>query len=278
MDFSSHTYLRKYLNSFDDSHPLLNFFELNPDYKTHFDKLLGELDTVSNLSSKIKRMKDPYNWESIISELEFARNIKALSPEFVQAKNKPDLKITLYGEDILFEVKLLSDTDEANRVYREIWAQLSDFVVKNEYGLLDKEKANAIIEFVIARIKSQQTGAFSIDGTDIEINKKKKTVGSERTRVVLIMKEAIKISSEWLRRKVYADFWDKLHQFSSERFVFWVIDVKNWKYATDDLDFRDIVYGKTVEDLGVGMRLLVGFEDIYTAFNKTPEKFPELVF
>jgi hypothetical protein len=271
MDFSSYTYLEKYLNSFDDSHPLLNFFELNPDYKTDFDKLLGELDSIPNLESKIKIMKDASNWDSIVSELEFARSIKALNPEFIQAKNKPDLKITLNQEDIFFEVKLLSDTDEASRVYKEIWAEPSDFVVKIDYGLLDEGKADAIIEFVKTKIKSQQTGSFSINGTDIEISKKK-TIGSERTWVVSTMK-SIKISFEWLRKKVLKDFWDKLHQFSSEQFVFWVIDVKNWKYATDDLDFKDIVYGKTVEDPIIGYRNFVGFEDIYKAYMTRP---PEL--
>lgn len=272
MDFSSNAYLEKYLNSFDDDHPLLISFELNSEYKTYFNELLGELDSVPNLNSKIKIMKDASNWESIVSELEFAKSIKELNPEFIQTKNKPDLKITLNGENVFFEVKLLADTDEASRVYKEIWAVPSDFVVKIDYDLLDKEKADAIIESVITKIKSQQTGSFSLNGTDIEINKKK-TAGYERTAVILTMKEAIKISFEWLRRKVFKDFWDKMHQFLSEQFVFWVIDVKNWQYGTDDIDFKQIVYGTTVEDLSIGIRLFVGFEDIYKAFDKTPELF-----
>jgi hypothetical protein len=245
---------------------------LNPDYKTCFNELLGEIDSIPNLNSKIRIMKDASNWESIVSELEFARNIKALNPEFIQTENKPDLKITLNGESVFFEVKILAATDPSHKVYKEIWAEPSDFVIKIYYGLLDEGKADAIIEFVKTKIKNQQTGSFSLNGTDIEINKKK-TVGSERTWVVLIMKEAIKISSEWLRRKVFKEFWDKLHQFSSEQFVFWVIDVKNWKYATDDIDFKDIVYGKTVEDPYIGIKHYVGFEDIYEVYEKTPELF-----
>jgi len=272
MDFSSNTYLKKYLDSFGDDHPLLIFFELNSEYKTYFDKLLGELDSVPNLISKIKIMKDAANWESTVSELEFARSIKVLNPEFIQKGNTPDLKITLNGESIFFEVKLLADTDEASRIYKELWAIPSDFIVKIDYALLDKKKVDAIIEFVTAKIKSQQTGSFSLDNTDITIQKKK-TLGSERTGVISTMKEAITIPCEPLRKKVFKDFWDKMHQFLSEQFVFWVIDVERWQYGIDDIDFKTVVYGRTVEDPVIASRLFVGFDDIYQAFAKNGEVF-----
>lgn len=269
MDFSSNAYLEKYLSSFDDSHPLLVSFELNDEYRAYFDKLLSELDSVPNLIGKIKVLKDASNWESTVSELEFARSIKSLNPEFIQEGNKPDLKITLNGESIFFEVKLLADTDEASRVYRELWAIPSDFMVRIEYGLLEKkEKADAIIEFVTTKIKNQQTGSFSFDDTEIEIQKKK-TSSSERTGVISTMKEAMTIPFEPLRRKVFKDFWDKMRQFLSEQFVFWVIDVKRWQYDADD--FRTVVYGTTVTDLTVGIRHFVGFEKIYRALEKNHE-------
>jgi hypothetical protein len=269
MDFSSSVYLEKYLSSLDDSHPLLVSFKLNDEYRMHFDKLLGELDSVPNLIGKIKILKDASNWESTVSELEFARSIKALNPEFIQEGNKPDLKITLNGESIFFEVKLLADIDEANRIYRELWAMPSDFVVKIEYTLLDKrEKADAIIDFVASKIKNRQTGSFSLDDTEIEIQKKK-TVGSERTWLMMTMKEAITIDFDLLRRKIFKDFWDKIRQFLSEQFVFWVIDVKRWQYGEDD--YRRVVYGNTVEDLSVGMTHFVGFEKIYKAYEKNRE-------
>lgn len=162
-------------------------------------------------------MKDTANWESAVSELEFARSIKVLNPEFIQKENTPDLKITLNGESIFFEVKLL--TDEASRIYKELWAIPSDFIVKVDYALLDKKKVDAIIEFVTAKIKSQQTGSFSLDDTDIRIQKKK-ILGLERTGVISTMKEAITIPFEPLRKKVFKDFWDKMHQFLSGQFVF----------------------------------------------------------
>jgi hypothetical protein len=161
MDFSSNTYLEKYLNSFDDNHPLLISFELDSEYKTYFNGLLGELDSVPNLISKIKILKDGSNWESTVSELEFARSIKALNPEFIQEGNRPDLKVTLNGESIFFEVKLLADTDEASRVYRELWAIPSDFVVKIKYGLLEKkEKTDAIIDLSREKLRTNKLVRF----------------------------------------------------------------------------------------------------------------------
>jgi hypothetical protein len=268
MDFGSDFYLKKYLDSFDGDHPLLISFELNGEYRTYFDKLLGELDSVPNLMSKIKIMKDASNWESIVSELEFARSNKALNPEFIHTENAPDLKTTVNGESIFFEVKLLTETDEARRIYEEIWAIPSNFVVKIDYGLLDKKKVDQIIDFVTAKIKSQQTGSFSLDETDIEIQKKK-TLGSIRTGVISTMKEAIEITFEPFRKKVFKDFWDKMHQFVSEQFVIWVIDAQRWQHGVDD--FKMVVYGTTVADLGIGRRLFVGFEDIYGAFAKNGE-------
>lgn len=87
------------------------------------------------------------------------------------------------------------------------------------------------------------------------------------------MKEAITIPFEPLRKKVFKDFWDKMHQFLSEQFVFWVIDVKRWQYGIDDIDFKRVVYGTTVEDLAIVSRLFVGFDDIYRAFAKNGELF-----
>jgi hypothetical protein len=87
------------------------------------------------------------------------------------------------------------------------------------------------------------------------------------------MKEAITTDFELLRKKVFKDFWDKMHQFLSEQFVFWVIDVKRWQYGGDDIDFKRVVYGTTVQDLSIGIRHFVGFDKIYKAFDKNPELF-----
>ena len=80
-------------------------------------------------------MRDPINWESTVSELEFAVELKKLgfSVEFAQQrKGSPstDIKTEFLGEEIYFEVKLLAETDEASRVYREIWATHSDLIVE----------------------------------------------------------------------------------------------------------------------------------------------------
>jgi len=273
MDFASNTYLIKHLQDLEDDHPLLILFGLNPDYMTYFDKLLEDIDAISNLDNKIKQMKDPTNWQSTLSELEFARDIKALGPRFVpQKKGYPstDIEVDLLGEKIYFEVKLLAETDEASRVYREIWAVESDFIVEIVYEILDRNKADKLIDFVRNRIKDQQTGSFEVDGNEVRIQKKKSRI-TPRTALIMRSKEAFLIPLEPLKQKIFRDFYDKLPQFSTERFVLWVIDVERRKYSYED--FKDVAYGTIVSDMSIGLKHYVGFEDIYEIYMKNPELF-----
>jgi hypothetical protein len=273
MNFGSKAYLAKHLKEFEDDHPLLILFNLNPKYMAYFDKLLEELDSIHNLSSKISQMKDPSNWQSIVSELEFARSIRELNPIFVpQKKGSPstDVEINLSGERIYFEVKLLTETDEASRVYKEIWTIESDFLVEIAYESIDKEKADRLIYFVSNKIKDHQTGQFEIDGNEIKI-RKKISVKSPRTALIMQSKEAFLIPLEPLRQKIFLDFFDKIPQFSTEKFVFWVIDVERRKYGHDF--FRAVAHGNTVTDMTIGLKHYVGFEDIYKTYSKNPELF-----
>lgn len=275
MDFGSNSYLTKYLGQFKDDHPLLLLFDLNPAYMTSFNKLLEDLDKIPNLSSKIKQMRDPSNWQSIVSELEFARDIKQLNPIFVQPKKGTpftDVKLDLLGKEVFFEVKLLVETDEATRVFEEIWKVPSDFFVEIVHEILDRNKANTLIDFVKSKIKNLETGSFEINGTEVTIRKKRLTK-SPRTSLIMQSKEAIMIPLETLRRKIFMDFYDKLHQFSSEKFVFWVIDAKKWQYNEES--FKSVVYGNVVIDLTVGLKRYVGFEDIYKVYMKDPELFED---
>lgn len=118
------------------------------------------------------------------------------------------------------------ETDESARVYEEIWKIRSDFLVEIVCEILDRNKADRLIDFVISKIKNLQTGSFEVNGTMVRIRKKTSTK-SPRTSLIMRSKEAVIISLEPLRRKIFRDFYDKLHQFTSERFVFWVIDTKN---------------------------------------------------
>lgn len=273
MDFGSNSYLTKYLGRFKDDHPLLILFDLNPEYMTYFNKLLEDLDKIPNLSSKIKQMRDTSNWQSSVSELEFARDIKELNPEFVQPKKGSpftDVRLDLLGKELFFEVKLLVETDESARVYKEVWKIPSDFLVEIIHEILDRNKADELIAFVTNKIKNLQTGSFEINGTLVTIRKKTSTK-SPRTSLIMRCKEAILISLDSLRRKIFMDFFDKLRQFSSEKFVFWVIDTKRWKY--DEQCFKSVVYGNVVTDMTVGLKRYVGFEDIYKIYLKNLELF-----
>jgi len=271
MKFGSNLYLKKYLKQFQNDHPLLILFNLNPEYIAYFDELLKDLDTVPNLNSKIKQMRDPKNWGSTVSELEFARDIKTLNPEFVQQRTSPytDVKIDLLGKELFFEVKLLTETDEAARVYREIWGIQSDFLVEIEHEILDRDKANKLISFVSEKLRNLQAGSYKVNGSSVKIRKK---TSAKSQRTMLIMRsEVVMISLDQLRRKIFMDFYDKIHQFSSERFVIWVIDVKRWKYNIEF--FRSVVYGNTVRDMTVGLRHYRGFEDIYKIYARNLELF-----
>jgi len=276
MDFGSNVYLKRYLREFKDDHPLLTLFGLNQEYMEFFDKLLGEIDSIPNLNSKIKQMrKDSSNWESIVSELEFARKIKALNPKFVSVKGSPspDICIDCLGEQVYFEVKLLADTEEASRVYREIWAVESDFRVEIVYENLDQDKpdkANRLIDFVKKKIQNHQTGSFEVDGHEVRIQKKI-SAKSSRTALIMRSKEAFLVPLELLKRGIFRVFYDKILQFSAQDFVFWVIDVQRSKYGLDF--FKAIVYGNTVSDKVVGLKHYVGFEDIYQIYLKNPELF-----
>jgi hypothetical protein len=260
MDFGTHVLLKKYLDTFEEDHPLLVSFDLNPDYMEYVEKLLAELDDRPNLKTKIEEMKDISNWESTFSELEFARKLKELNPEFIRTEKgspTPDIKAKVFGKDVFFEVRMILENDEARRVYNEIWKIESDLIVKIEFGTLDNEKADRLIGFIRNKINAKEIGSHSFEDTKIEITKKI-SVKTKRTAVITFF-GLIEIPMEPIRKKVFRDFYSKLHQFESCSPVFWIIDCQRWKYGIDD--FKLIVYGKTVEDLSVGMRLF-GFEDI----------------
>jgi hypothetical protein len=260
LDFGSHVFLKKHLNDYEDDHPLLVIFDLNPKYMDYVESLFCELDGVPSFPNRITQMKDISNWESTFSELEFARNLKTNNLEFVKTEKNaptPDIKASILGTDLFFEIKLLLENDEARRVYHEIWKTESDLVVTINYGVLDKEKADRLIEFIQAKIAAEEIGSFSSEETEIKIEKKK-SIRNKRTSLITFFGHVM-IPLEPIRKKVFRDFYDKLSQFESCNPIFWVIDCQRWKYSIDD--FKTIVYGETITDLTVGLRIY-GLSDI----------------
>jgi hypothetical protein len=66
------------------------------------------------------------------------------------------------------------------------------------------------------------------------------------------------------------DFYDKLNQFESCNPIFWVVNCQRWKYSDDD--FKLIVYGITVTDIGVGLKMY-GLDDLTRKALENPELF-----
>ena len=260
MDFKCHANLKVNLSDFDDNHPLLVTFELNPKYMDIIESLFGELKTVTNFATKIQELKDISNWQSVISELEFARKIIALTPEFIKKEKSartPDVKATMSGNDVFFEVKLLIENDESYRLYGEIWKLESDLLVRISHDTLDKTKVDNLIGFLKEKVTSKSTGSFSVDGTDIIIQKRENPQ-SKRTALITVQR-ASHITFEPIRKKIFMDFYNKLTQFESCKPVFWVVDCQRWKYDRDDI--TRAVYGTIQRDMTVG-NAMHGFSDI----------------
>jgi hypothetical protein len=238
VDFGDNVFLNKYLSDFDEEHPLLVNFESNSEYVRIVEDLLKKLDKTPNLDIKIVELKDASNWESTFSELEFARKVKALNPEFIKTlkgSRSPDLKVSLLGKDIFFEVKLLLENDAITRVNREICKIKSDLIVVIDYGsceTFDNKKADRLIEYIRNKICAQEIGSYPFieTGTEIEITRKKSTK-TERTDVMSLC--LFEIPMDYIRKKVFDDFDSKLQQFESCSPIFWVIDSQRWKTSNE---------------------------------------------
>ena len=260
MDFKRHANLQANLSDFDENHPLLVIFELNPKYMDVIESLFDELKAVTNFATKIQELKDTSNWQSVISELEFARKIKALTPEFIKKEKgtrTPDIKANISGNEAFFEVKLLLENDEAHRLYGEIWKLESDLLVRINHGTLDKAQVDSLIGFIQEQITLKATGTFSVDGTDITIQKRANPQ-SKRTALITVQ-IASHITFEPIRKKLFMEFYDKLTQFESCQPIFWVVDCQRWKYDHDDI--KRTVYGTIQNDMTVG-NSMYGFAGI----------------
>jgi hypothetical protein len=264
MDFGNYVFLKKNLSDFGKDHPLLVWFEVNPKCMDNFESLFKEVDDIPNLANEFKKMKNDFqNWESFISELKFARKVKVLNPAFINEKDSrtPDLKVSLLGKEIFFEVRLFNDMDKSRRIYEEIYKIESDLIVSISLHdvVLDEDQTDTLIKSIKDKVKSSSQGTFPFDEYEIKIMKK---VSSQSKRTALVISQCAKeISSEPIRKKIFQAFYKKLSQLESckPNPIFLVIDCKKWQY--DDIDLRRAVYGIIQYDKTVGMTML-GFSDI----------------
>lgn len=274
MDFGSSRFLKKYLSNFNEDHPLLVNFESNVEYMNYVEDLLKDVDGTPNLEIKIGEMKDPSNWESAFSELEFARKVKALNPEFIKtekASRTPDLKVSLLGKDVFFEVRLLLENDEARHVTDEIGKIESDLIVFMTYGLIKAEQTDKIIDFVKSKINTLEIGSFQFEGMNIEIRKRPLN-NIQKTSVVTPVVAGTFIDLERIRSRVFQIFYEKLTQLRSRTPIFLVIDCQRWQYSEDT--FKSIILGDIERHYDIGLKLC-GFADIVEKYARNPELFNE---
>jgi hypothetical protein len=241
LDFGNHVFLKKSLSDFADDHPLLATFSWNPDYMDYVEDLLKELEDTSNLRDKIKDLRNRESWEGIFSELEFARRLKPLNPEFIKTEQgvskTPDLKVNLLGKEIFFEVKMLAETDKSSCVSNELSKTESDLVVEFYFGkILDAAGAERLTGFLKNKIGANEIGQFSFEGNNIDIYKKRYAT-NKRTIVVC----GTRIPLELIRKKTFLDFKHDLRQLVTRKPVFLVLDCQRLNYSHDS--FENILLG-----------------------------------
>ncbi len=269
---------REFLEHLTLDHPIKILTQSSYRFKDYIINLIDFLNSkkVEGLDSKlIEIKKDKENWESYLCELEFCKRIVGLSPVLIPSKRKgkkPDIKISIDGKDIFFEVKLIKDTDLSSRLFKMINEIRSDYVVMVRYDpfRLSESHIQELYKLILDNIKKYKTGKFNIaDILEVNIIKKEELVKDfkkdQKTWVVLSMKKAVFVDLKKLRNKISLDFHEKLDQFRDKN-IFWVLDIKRWQYNFSNL--QTIFYGTTIADIEVKTK---EFKDILEIFMKNPE-------
>jgi len=248
MDFENHVFLKKKLSDFDEEHPLLVNLELSPKVMDYVEELLKKLEETPNFATKIDDMKNPSNWESIFSELKFARKVIALNPEFIKEEEfsrTPDIKVSLLNRDIFFEVKMLSDSIEILHIRAEIQkikSNLKVYVHFNWDYKDNKRQADELVKYIKDKVKFNSVGTFTFEGNSIRIDRK--VMSKTKRTPFSYCQSRGKVLSEDLRKKIRGKFHDKVSQFESRKPIFWVIDCEEWGY--DITDFKKAFYGDKI--------------------------------
>lgn len=201
MNFGTHAFLKKYLGTFKENHPLLGHFDDCPDSMDYVEDLFAEVDDVPNFKTKIDRLrKDGDNWESYLSEFDFARKLKKLNlnPEFLierKGSSTPDIKANILGKDVFFEVETLLKVLKSNairRLRKEIMKIESDFIVKIDFGTFDDEwidkEADNLIKFIRSKISAKETGSYSYPVDKEAIDAPKREVGTHHIKIEITKK------------------------------------------------------------------------------------------
>ncbi|MCW4005537.1 MAG: hypothetical protein NWF04_02910 [Candidatus Bathyarchaeota archaeon] len=254
MDYTNYPFLKKFIGDFEKDHPLVKRFELVPTYKGHIERLLQESEGLQNIQHKINRIKNKRdnNWESYIVELEFARKIKSLKPEFIREENgkagkaTPDLKTCLLGKNVYFEVGLIKTPVDIGRLMGEIGRIKSDLRVQITFDdslELNEYQEDKLLEEIKAKIGAGITGCFPAAGYEIKIYKNRLDGTTESTPLSFCQLKS-NVVSEQIRRKIRSVFDKKNKQFKAYSPVFCVIDCEKWEY--DITDYKRALYGNSI--------------------------------
>lgn len=231
LNLQNYPYLRKHFGNSGEylqtGHPLESS---NLEYLAHVENILRTIDGIPNLAGKIKESKAITNWESVFSEFEFAERLMPLKPEFIKRENKSvviDLKATLFGEDIFFEVKTLAQTELNSEIHEEISKIPSDLCVTLNGIVTEKEEVGKIVDFLKEKISINETGDFTAGYFGINIEKKIHKYPNQKTLII----SSFQTPFNWIKYKISKTFSDNLRQFRSRSPIFWVIDCKKISYS-----------------------------------------------
>ena len=211
---------------------------LNPDYAEHLNALLKDLDGVPNLSEKIKEMNsNRLSWKGFLSELEFAKKIEKLNPEFIekiQSTPTVDLKANLLDTEIFFEVELLDDDYyKDGKIVVKVSENESNLTTKITYSKLSQEEIDKIMERRKATIAANKEDTFSIGDAEIRIQRNPPFPPTDLT---FHDKNLGK-----MRKKILTEFKGKKRQLQNYSPIFLVIDCRRPYYNKGN--FQNFIYG-----------------------------------
>ena len=264
-------------SDFPDDHPLKIASAIdNKAFLNFFESLLSKLQGIKGLANKINKIEeDKGNFNSYVSELKVAAFLKDRVDDLEilpSDKKGPDIRAKKEDIEFFVEVKLLDDLE--SKLFEEIHQIKSPYIVEVETKSLLTEEITALIESIKQKIERGECGKFSEYFADITIRNKSdygiEDRENERTFLLKIQKELIKIDYEKARNKIFSDFYDKKGQLTNDKPTIWAIDLARW--YIDEKDVKEIVYGSSSTDCTIFWKSYPFNEFIKSLYNTHLEK------
>lgn len=237
------------------AYPIIKqFLTRNYEYLELIDQVLNETSDVKGFFSVVKHSKNKSEFYDELSILKLGRILKRMNYDFEfmspTDEPKPDIVAEIMGKKFFFEVKHLTNVDEAENLLfnffneypskSSVWIKLDDVITKSQ------------IDDCIGKIKStieakkEVPQHLSLGYANVEIRPSK---FHERTSV-FIFPRVESIPFERTKFKISTTFCQALKQLRStppESLNFVVYDVDNWRIGFDDM--ARVFYGDITTDL-----------------------------